>query len=448
MVVFGPVPRGAAADVAALLAQVPRPRRVVVLHPPDVGSPSTSPADRHAQVWRDEAVQSEAPDAEFVPCPQLTPAALAAVLRAVREDVRIEDPATRWAATVSGPGAAPEYQGRVPVAADGTLAGPPPHLCALTIDDARGVVDRADPVTGHVYRGREVALCAEGGLPDRLAACLLGEAAELLADHPPTETTRRWRVGSIEAARVAVALDDLATALFWLDARRMIGPARAAAAAVRAALLCGDHGVLCAAAQNGEHILYDVLAGSLSSAFVARRACGLAPLDASAATSGGLTGANARASGVPFDARTADDAMRATWAGLGWEPTVCAPDRAAGDVLARLRQRAAEGLVAARVVQTWSADPGTDTSPASRALADSGAAQAGMVDVWTEAPRGLLGCTVVATGDPAAPWWRVRWSDPSARARGLVVSALDGLPVEDVPLVVASFGLSPVEADR
>lgn len=380
----------------------------------------------------------------------LTAEAVLAALLHLADEVRVEDPAARWAA---GVGAFP-LSDEMGVTAGGRLGPVPPLVASLAMAETTGVATRVSRHTGATHRGLELGL--EGTVEpwasplarhlDAASAVALPfgllQAVEDALGIEPTAAERWRRAVLLEASRVAVALDDLGPVAALLGAPRRVASAGVAAVGLHRGVRADVPGV--AAALPAAHAwLAGFLADVLGSARVQRLTRDRAIVPAQVAIAGGLTGVNLRASGSSFDARAPGGGVLEPWSEVEWQPRT----HPSGDVYARLWLRAIEALDAIALLEEWLGRPPRAEDPGPRAdLAQPGAA--GVGESLVEHPRGALLCRVHTTGDPQAPLWRVRVAGPSRAARALLPVMLTGEPLEDVALIVGSFGVSPVEADR
>ena len=147
----------------------------------------------------------------------------------------------------------------------------------------------------------------------------------------------------------------------------------------------------------------------------------------------GAVGPAARASGVAIDARTA--APRLAYDGFA----AVVPTRAAGDVQARLEQRALE------FGQTLELLDRLLGGPLLPARAHAGAAEAALGIGRAESPRGETVCVVEHTGDRLD---RVRLRTGSYANWPVVAHAAAGNLLPDFPLINKSFELCYACADR
>jgi NADH-quinone oxidoreductase subunit D len=154
----------------------------------------------------------------------------------------------------------------------------------------------------------------------------------------------------------------------------------------------------------------------------------------------GVTGPNARASGVPFDVRQAhpyssydkvDFAAPVESSGGGAHSRFLVQLREIAQSVAILRQTAervpAGDFAIARIEKEFAVPAGEGYSR-------------------IESARGLLGCHVVANGstNPA----RVQFRTPTSAHLLLIPELLTGIRVEDLPVLLASLDLGMAEADR
>jgi Ni,Fe-hydrogenase III large subunit len=147
----------------------------------------------------------------------------------------------------------------------------------------------------------------------------------------------------------------------------------------------------------------------------------------------GATGPAARASGVAADARTASRRL----AYDGFQPV--APRRAAGDVQARLEQRAVE------LLQTFAILDAQLSGPVSPCAAASGDPETGTGIGRVESPRGATLCIVERDGTRIE---RLHLRTGSYANWPVVAHAATGNLLPDFPLINKSFELCYACADR
>jgi Ni,Fe-hydrogenase III large subunit len=156
-------------------------------------------------------------------------------------------------------------------------------------------------------------------------------------------------------------------------------------------------------------------------------------VNAEAAMTLGVVGIAARAAGVPDDVRTCSPRL----AYEGFEPAGLR--RAAGDVQARLEQRALELLPCLDILERLLADP---VRP-SAAVAASTETAVGIGRV--ESPRGATSCIVERNGNRVG---RVRLRTGSYANWPAVAFAAAGNLLPDFPLINKSFELCYACVDR
>jgi len=147
----------------------------------------------------------------------------------------------------------------------------------------------------------------------------------------------------------------------------------------------------------------------------------------------GAVGPAARASGLPVDARTAGDRL----AYDNFEPV--APRRTAGDVQARLEQRAVE------LLQTFDTLESLLDRPVSPSAAAAGGLEAVIGVGRVESPRGATVCVVERAGDRIR---RLHLRTGSYANWPVVAHAAAGNLLPDFPLINKSFELCYACADR
>lgn len=382
------------------------------------------------------------------------------------------DVAATWAAAASDAvgGGEPDL-GMVDEAGSVGLGGSP--LLTVAGVDAGSRVGAAHRVEGACHQALELRLeratshdCLRSGLlrldsASRVALPLVyAEALERLTGIAVSSDAMSGRILLLEASRVATALDDLAGMASLLGFPARASEARTIAAGTHQALqrlsgriqivvgglLLSGYG---AADDEISAVLSSVRAGGTwltrfiaevcDSSAVRRRVQGLGAFGGRDALAWGVSGVNARASGVPIDARAPDGRLVDPWrTGEGRVLT-----HVSGDVHARTWLRAMEGAASATTVERVAAE----VRPAgSMVLPFDGRLPAESAGAVVEHPRGLMACSIV--GDGSTVPWRVHVAGPSRAARGITAELLTGVDLGDVPLIVASMAVSNAEADR
>ncbi len=153
----------------------------------------------------------------------------------------------------------------------------------------------------------------------------------------------------------------------------------------------------------------------------------------------GISGPNARASGATFDARKSHPYS-------GYESVDFAvPSGGGGDCHGRFLQRLREIAQSVEILKQV-----TETIPAgdfSRGPVDKTfAPPSGEAYARVESARGLLGCHVVSDGGRAPA--RIQFSPPSLSHVAVLPRLLEGLPMEDLPVLLASLDIGVAEIDR
>lgn len=175
-------------------------------------------------------------------------------------------------------------------------------------------------------------------------------------------------------------------------------------------------------------------------AFVSRTR-GTARLSLDDAASLGITGPTARASGGEFDVRRA--CPYSGYDRLDFQ--VPRGPTSAGDIhdrfVVRLREISQSLEILRQVCEH--VPPGEFTSaPADRLFSPP----QGEAYSRIESARGLLGCYVVSDGGKSPV--RVQFAPPSRALAAAIPRIVEGLPVEDLPLALASLDLGVAEVDR
>lgn len=165
----------------------------------------------------------------------------------------------------------------------------------------------------------------------------------------------------------------------------------------------------------------------------------------------GLTGPNARASGVAFDVRK--DLPYLGYENIDFGVVIGREDESAanggrsvmGDVHGRFMVRLREIAQSIEILrQTCDTTPSGEFT--SVRVDREFRVPAGEAYARIESARGLLGCHVVSDGrgKPA----RVQFRTPSSAALKVIPSLLAGIQTEDLATVLASLDISVAEADR
>jgi NADH-quinone oxidoreductase subunit D len=158
----------------------------------------------------------------------------------------------------------------------------------------------------------------------------------------------------------------------------------------------------------------------------------------------GLTGPNARASGAIFDARKQHpycgyDLMDFT------VPVARVDEQSFGDAHARFLLRLRE--ISQSVELLKQATEMTPSGDFHRGPVDKNfAPPQGEAYARVESSRGLLGCHVVSNGGRSPA--RVHFRTPSLAPLSAISRLLEGVSIEDLPVVLASLDLGIAEADR
>jgi NADH-quinone oxidoreductase subunit D len=178
----------------------------------------------------------------------------------------------------------------------------------------------------------------------------------------------------------------------------------------------------------------------LSHPFFEERARGLAPLPADLARNSGITGPNARASGV----LDLDPRFTRPYAAYKSVPTPPAPAETSGDVWSRSRLRVQEMLHSALIIESAFARipsgnhrirVGMEVRP-----------EPGKTVGIAEGPRGTV--AVLAEADGTNRPANVRFFAPSAMSVRILPDLLKGIQVEDAFLVIHSLDISFSEVDK
>lgn len=174
------------------------------------------------------------------------------------------------------------------------------------------------------------------------------------------------------------------------------------------------------------------------------RTSGVAPLLAKQVKQFGITGPNARASGVDFDVRKTHPYMGYDQlefkipVGLGEEGMV-------GDVHDRFVIRLRELSQSMEILKQLS-----ELLPSGEFLNEKIDLEyevpSGEAYVRVESSRGLLGCHVVSDGGPRPN--RIQFRPPTLGNLMAIPSLVEGVRIEDLPVVLASLDLGIAEADR
>jgi NADH-quinone oxidoreductase subunit D len=183
-----------------------------------------------------------------------------------------------------------------------------------------------------------------------------------------------------------------------------------------------------------------------------KRTAGVGIISPELARSTGLTGPNARATGLPFDVRRAHPYL--IYAEQDFEvPVGRGSGGIPGDAHDRFLVRLHEVSESLRILKHLA-----ETIPQGPFLRpgielDAGSPEAatfrvprGEAYVRVESSRGLLGCHVVSDGGEKPA--RVQFRVPSLAGIAVIPRIIQGIWIEDLPVVLASLDLSLPEADR
>ena len=153
----------------------------------------------------------------------------------------------------------------------------------------------------------------------------------------------------------------------------------------------------------------------------------------------GISGPNARATGALFDVRKAHPYS-------GYETVDFAvPSGGGGDCHGRFLQRLREIAQSVEILKqvTETIPPGDfNRGPIDKNFAPP----EGEAYSRVESARGLLGCHVISDGGKSPA--RVQFSPPSLAHLAVVPRLLEGLPIEDLPVLLASLDIGVAEIDR
>ena len=175
-----------------------------------------------------------------------------------------------------------------------------------------------------------------------------------------------------------------------------------------------------------------------------KRTLGIGILSAERARVFGITGPNARASGLGFDARKVHP--HSGYDRLDFEvPLALSTEKTIGDSNDRFLVRLREIAVSIEILRQVAEHivPGEFLSHKSD---DIYCIPAGEAYARVESARGLLGCHVVSDGGSKPH--RVQYRVPSVAHLSAVPDLVAGIRLEDLPVVLASMGLGLAEADR
>jgi NADH-quinone oxidoreductase subunit D len=175
-----------------------------------------------------------------------------------------------------------------------------------------------------------------------------------------------------------------------------------------------------------------------------KRAAGVAPISKAMIDTFGITGPNARAAGVFFDVR-----KKSPYCGydrLDFEvPLGQGEGGLLGDVhdrfLIRLREITQSMEILKQLVDT--VPSGEYINPR---LGANMIVPAGESYVRIESSRGLLGCHLVSDGGNTPS--RIQFRSPTVANLMAIPQLVDGIRIEDLPVVLASLDLGIAEADR
>jgi len=347
------------------------------------------------------------------------------------------------------------------------------HLGYHQLPLATERVTAADPAAGALAAALAVESLLRVEVPPR-ARCIRLALAELSRLRSHLEWLgRAARAAGFDAAAAAAARAAEAAAdvhQLWTTRRRLAGTLRVGG-------LVADlpEGAAAAAQELARRLPAEVArlgALWLDTRSWTRRACGLAPLEASVAVAWGVTGPDLRACGVEDDTRR--NAPYSGWADLELPApeTATATASGAGDVRDRCAARLAEIEQSGRVLATLCGDlPEGDVAVDDYKVRppDQGGAWTHAEELmhhmalWmdghglrpepgaqaylpVEAATGELGLFLHSdgTGRP----YRAHLRSPSLRQAQVLPQLLCGAHLEDVPLIVASLGICAAEMDR
>lgn len=175
-----------------------------------------------------------------------------------------------------------------------------------------------------------------------------------------------------------------------------------------------------------------------------KRTATIAPLSVSLIEACGITGPNARASGVPFDHRKNEESSE--YQTLDFEvPLGRGEGGRRGDVhdrfLVRLREIGQSIELLKQLAEKLPRGEYLQARIAYDLKIPSGEAYS-----HVESSRGLLGCYVVSDGKGRPN--RVQFRTPTVASLMAVPELVRGIRVEDIPVVLASLDLGIAEADR
>lgn len=175
-----------------------------------------------------------------------------------------------------------------------------------------------------------------------------------------------------------------------------------------------------------------------------KRTVDIGVLEQTLVAEAGLTGPNARASGLPFDARI-------THPYSGYDridfriPEGEGEFGTRGDAHDRYLIRLREINESIEIIRQLAGGLPNGPYVGDAAFSD-GNVPAGEAYFRVESPRGLFGCHVVSDGGPRPH--RVQFRTPSVPAVSIVPSLIVGFRIEDLPLILASLDISLAEVDR
>jgi NADH-quinone oxidoreductase subunit D len=175
-----------------------------------------------------------------------------------------------------------------------------------------------------------------------------------------------------------------------------------------------------------------------------KRSAMVAPIPTELVMECGITGPNARASGVPLDLRK--DAPYMGYENLDFEvPLGKGEGGVVGDVhdrfLIRLREITQSTEILKQLLEQVPSGDFINTKIEKDYIVPSGEAYSRI-----ESSRGLLGCHVVSDGK-ACPS-RIQFRPPTLASLMALPKLVTGIRIEDLPVVLASLDLGIAEADR
>jgi NADH-quinone oxidoreductase subunit D len=174
------------------------------------------------------------------------------------------------------------------------------------------------------------------------------------------------------------------------------------------------------------------------------RARNVGVLSREAAQMAGITGPNARASGIPFDVRKAHPYLG--YEAIDFEMALGREDEGVlGDVHSRFMVRLREIAQSIEILnQVCETTPSGDF--ASIRVDREFCLPRGEAYARIESARGVLGCHVVSDGKEKPA--RVQFRVPSSSAMQVIPHLLSGAENDDISLILASLDISVAELDR